>query len=176
MSNNRGTSYSGIFGASPKSQSRYRPPPMATLEEEKPQAAIGSRTTTPSSDGQQTHNEYDDEENDEDMTLDEILQELKIVMDAANAGKEFDENYLDYLLRKQEQNPEYQEEVAKKLANWKSEYKNYFNECLNITRSFVPPTVFTENLTSLMDMGLSQDVSKRILQKKCLWLVRMDQA
>jgi hypothetical protein len=41
-------------------------------------------------------------------------------------------------------------------------------------RAFVPPEVFTSTTQQLWDMGIaSGDLAKRLMQKKCLWLLRM---
>ena len=42
-------------------------------------------------------------------------------------------------------------------------------------RGFVPPHIFTASLASLVgEDGISEPLARRIMSKKCLWLVRMD--
>lgn len=109
-----------------------------------------------------------------EMSYEEITNELSALMDAANEGADFDENRLDFLLQKQRESPEYHMMQLQELAKWQAVNFVFLSESLDITRSFVPPTVFTDNLESLQSYGLSTDISKRILQKQCLWLVRLD--
>jgi hypothetical protein len=53
--------------------------------------------------------------------------------------------------------------------------KDFSQECLFTMRGFVPPHIFSASLASLVGTdGLSEPLAKRLLSKKCLWLVRMD--
>eukprot|EP01035_Chromulina_nebulosa_P022267 gene22267-28838_t len=52
---------------------------------------------------------------------------------------------------------------------------DFSQECLVAMRGFVPPHIFSASLASLVGAdGLSEPLAKRLLSKKCLWLVRMD--
>ena len=55
-------------------------------------------------------------------------------------------------------------------------YSLLYLQCLERTRTFIPVNVFSSTQDSLVSMGLSEDLAKRILQRKCLWLVRMSSA
>jgi hypothetical protein len=46
---------------------------------------------------------------------------------------------------------------------------------LDITRSFVPLNIFDLSAAQLIELGLSAEVAKRLLEKKALWLVRMSE-
>jgi hypothetical protein len=113
-------------------------------------------------------------EPERELTYTEITAELAVLMNAANDGAPFDENRLDFLLKKQLESPEYRTMQSKELSKWQATNFSFLQESLDVTRSFVPATVFTDNLESLKSYGLSADICKRILQKQCLWLVRLD--
>ncbi len=42
-----------------------------------------------------------------------------------------------------------------------------------ITRSFIPVNIFECNSTNLLSLGLTNELAKRILEKKVLWITRM---
>ena len=47
-------------------------------------------------------------------------------------------------------------------------------ECPYIQRGFTPPHIVSSSLTSLVKTdGLSELLAKRLINKKCLWLVRV---
>lgn len=159
------TSLKGLFASSPSSRAHsFGSPSMATLDE---------IDTVPDDYEEDEIDRGGNKEIEKELSLAEIQNELNLLMDQANKGEDFDENKLDYYLRKQEENEEYQQQKAAEVKQWRSEYKEYLNECLNITRSFVPSTIFHSNIQSLMELGLSNDVSKRLLQKQGVWLVRL---
>lgn len=107
------------------------------------------------------------------MSLTDILGELESIMNAAKSGEPYDEKRIDFLIKAQEENPEYQSLIAAEYELWKTSINPYITECLNITRSYISPTIFTSTSDTLLELGISSDISKRILQKQCLWLVRM---
>ena len=51
--------------------------------------------------------------------------------------------------------------------------KTFKNSSLDVVRSFVPLNVFEASSSVLIEMGLSVEVAKRLLEKKALWLTRM---
>ncbi len=107
------------------------------------------------------------------MSLTDILGELESIMTAAKSGAPYDEKRIDFLIKAQEENPEYQSLIAAEYEQWKNSINPYITECLKITRSYIPPSIFTSTSDALLELGINSDVSKRILQKQCLWLVRM---
>jgi hypothetical protein len=113
------------------------------------------------------------EESSSDLSLQELEELLLPLMTRAANGQPVDEIKLEELLQKKEENLEYQTKIQLEWKHWHDEHEAYFTECVHITRSFVPPTVFSDNLGSLALYGLSSEVAKRIFQKQCLWLVRM---
>ena len=51
----------------------------------------------------------------------------------------------------------------------------FSQECLFAMRGFVSPNIFSASLASLVgEDGISEPLAKRLINKKCLWLVRMD--
>jgi hypothetical protein len=50
----------------------------------------------------------------------------------------------------------------------------YSAECLETMKGFVPPGIFHASVSSLRDEdGYSLELAKRLIAKKCLWLVRI---
>ena len=109
------------------------------------------------------------------IPLEEINAELSTIMGAVNAGRPFDEKRLDYLLLCMNYNEDYIREREEEAQRWRDRMDVFSQECLFTMRGFVPPHIFSASLVSLTDTdGLSQPLAKRLLTKKCLWLVRMD--
>ena len=51
----------------------------------------------------------------------------------------------------------------------------FSQECLFAMRGFVSPGIFSASLASLVgEDGISEPLAKRLLNKKCLWLLRME--
>jgi len=107
------------------------------------------------------------------MSLAGIIEELGALMEKANAGLPFDERRLDELIKAQEENPEYQAQLQAEHDAWRASVDSFLVESLLITRTFVPLHIFTSDHEALLVDGLSAELSKRILKKQCLWLVRM---
>ena len=96
-----------------------------------------------------------------------IIQQL-------NEGSErYDEARLDHLLQCLEINPDYIKQKASEEASWREDIAEFVSESLATMQGFVPPRIFSESEHSLVDMGYSLRLAKRMLQKKALWLVRM---
>lgn len=110
------------------------------------------------------------------LTLKQIQKELKKLTDQAHQGIDIDESRFDYLLRAQEHNEEYKLLMAEERLAWRDSVYEFAEQCLERTRSFVPVNVFESSLESLTAIGLSVELAKRILQRQCLWLVRMSKA
>jgi len=152
---------------------------MGHIEEEVPGSfrdsspMPGHRSPSPSIASASTSASVNSEPTKE-MSYVEITAELAVLMHAANEGATFDENRLDFLLQKQLESPEYRQMQSNELSKWRAAHIEFLSKSLEIARSFVPSTVFTDSLESLQSYGLSADLSKRILQKQGLWLVRLD--
>lgn len=112
-------------------------------------------------------------EPDATESLEDILAEIAEIYAAIQRGETYDESRLDWLYREQEENSAYQAKIQEEHDRWREDIDGYCNECLETTRTFVPLNIFTSTQESLIEAGLTQDISKRILQKQCLWLVRM---
>ena len=109
------------------------------------------------------------------IPLDEIKTELTTITEAVNAGRPFDEKRLDYLLLCMNYNEDYVREREEEARCWRDRMDVFSQECLFTMRGFMPPHIFSASLASLTDTdGLSQPLAKRLLNKQCLWLVRMD--
>lgn len=126
------------------------------------------------------HDEYSDitgnfvEDEDEcTMTLREIQAELTTITEAANKGLAFDENRLDYLLKAQANNEEYIELMAAEQEEWRESIREFTQQCLERTRTFVPLEIFDMSSDDLLNIGISAELTRRITQRQCLWLVRM---
>lgn len=107
------------------------------------------------------------------MSLAEIQEELAAITDLANQGLEFSEKRMDQLLNMQEENEEYQQLVAQENEEWRQSVDEFTFQCLERMRTFIPVDIFGSSFEALIKLGLSTEISKRILQKQCLWLCRM---
>ncbi|RYH04990.1 hypothetical protein EON65_45935 [archaeon] len=108
------------------------------------------------------------------IPLTAIKAELKVLFDAINNDRSYDEGRLDYLLMCMDLNPEYKAEKEEEARRWRAEIEPFALECLATMRGFIPPHVFSATEKSLAaQYGYSTALSKRILHKKCLWLLRM---
>ena len=126
------------------------------------------------------HDEYSDitgnfveDEEECTMSLREIQAELTSITDAANKGLPFDENRLDYLLKAQSNNEEYIQLMEAEQEEWRESIREFTQQCLERTRTFVPLEIFDMSSDDLLNLGISAELTKRILQRQCLWLVRM---
>mmetsp|Transcript_7275 Transcript_7275/g.10825 ORF Transcript_7275/g.10825 Transcript_7275/m.10825 type:complete len:453 (+) Transcript_7275:87-1445(+) len=108
-----------------------------------------------------------------DMSLADIQKELQEIAELAHKGKDFSERRLDWLLKAQAHNPEYRSQQDSENEEWLESIEDFTAQCLERTRTFIPVNVFSSTLVA---MGLAEDLAKRVLQRKCLWLVRMSSA
>jgi hypothetical protein len=109
----------------------------------------------------------------ESMSLVAILAEIGAIMQQVNAGEPYDNNRLELLIKMQEENLEFKQQIEEENERWRDEINSYCAECLDVMRSFVPPNIFSSTLETLLDLHLPEDIAKRILYKPCLWLTRM---
>ena len=107
------------------------------------------------------------------MSLSQITASLNEILKAANNGENYDEKRLNELIQAQKENPEYQAQLEEERRRWRSTVDDFLIHSLLKMRTFVPPNIHSANLESLAEAGLSSDIAKRLLNKKCLWLVRM---
>ena len=108
------------------------------------------------------------------IPLADIKAEVASLMEQANKGEPFDDARLDYLLACMELNPEYQKEKEEEAQRWRDEIGPYSRECLQTMRAFIPPSIFSCSVDSLIsDFNFSRELAKRLMTKKCLWLIRI---
>ena len=108
------------------------------------------------------------------IPLEDLTQELHELMLLVNTGQKYDEKRLDHLLACLEINPQYQAQKLQEKERWKAKISSFAAISLETIRGFVPPFIFSATQACLELEGLRKDLAKRLLQKKCLWLVRMD--
>ncbi len=96
------------------------------------------------------------------------------MLHCANQGIAYDEARLDYLLACMDFNPQYHEQLENERIKWQNTIAPFADECLETMRSFIPPHIFFTSVQSLQnDANYSLELSKRLMTKKCLWLVRV---
>lgn len=138
------------------------------------------------------------------MPLDALQSEIADIFQQANAGQTFDEARLDYLLMCLDCNPDYRYvqrinimgwllscgshnlcvvlsiavhrlEKEQETLRWRSEHEEYLQECLDTMRSYIPPYIFHATHSHLVEVDhMHAGIAKRVLTKKCLWLVRLN--
>lgn len=109
------------------------------------------------------------------MPLDQLQGEIAGIFNAANQGLPFDEGRLDYLLLCLDCNPEYRIQKEQETLRWRAENEAFLQESLMTMRGYVPPHIFRASQQSLEEEdGLSPALAKRLLAKKCLWLLRLN--
>eukprot|EP01032_Pedospumella_encystans_P009656 gene9656-11348_t len=108
------------------------------------------------------------------IPLPQLKLELEKLFACANSGTPYDTDRLDYLLMCLDHNPEYKAEQEAANCAWRAEIEPFLADSLSILQAFVPPNIFkcTEN-GLVKDHGYSKALAKRIIVKKCLWLVRI---
>ena len=107
------------------------------------------------------------------IPLPKIEAELAQLTKRVNNGESFDEKRLDHLLACMERNPQYRATVEEKRHKERETLAPLLVEHLNTMRGFVPPTIFSTTQSELQEEGYSKVLAKRLLTKRCLWLVRM---
>lgn len=107
------------------------------------------------------------------IPLVDLQTEVAALFALANNGLAFSESRLDYLLMCMDLNPEYSTQKEAESRAWREQIITYANDCLQIMRGFIPSDIFSSSLNALTKDGISLDLAKRIMSKKCLWLVRV---
>lgn len=109
------------------------------------------------------------------IPLAEIRQELQTIFDKLNNDEPYDEKRMDFLLLCMENNPLYIAEKEAEAKKWRDDMAIFTTECLDTMRGYIPPHIFEATLDSLQEEdGLPKELAKRIMNKKCLWLIRMN--
>ena len=139
---------------------------------------IGSRLSENALDNNNSNNNVNDDvelstRSQQFMSLSQITKELNEILNAANNNEKYDEDRLNELIIAQKENPEYQAQIEEEHRRWRSTVDDFLIQSVLKMRSFVPPSIHCASLESLAEFGLSSDISKRLLNKKCLWLIRM---
>ena len=108
------------------------------------------------------------------IPLSEIEAELAELTSKVNSGESFDEKRLDHLLACMERNPEYLTKLEEKRQKEREMLAPILEQHLATMREFIPPNIFDCKMTTLQeDYGYSKALAKRLISKKCIWLVRM---
>jgi hypothetical protein len=105
-----------------------------------------------------------------------IKAELAQLMKAAAEGAPFDEGRLDHLIRCMEYNDEYIAQKQEEERQWNEGIRALLTQCLQAMRLFVPVNIASMTLAEIESAGLSRGLAKRIMTKRCLWLIRMSQS
>ena len=73
-----------------------------------------------------------------------------------------------------EANPDYIAQKAEQQRKWQEEIEPFMMESLETMRGFVPPNIMHVSREKFVqESGYSTSLVRRILERKCLWLVRM---
>lgn len=108
------------------------------------------------------------------ITLKEIQRELDGIIASARDGAYFDEGRLDYLLMCMELNPEYVAQKEEEKRRWREQVQVFSQQCLEEMRGYIPPQIFSLSEKMLVeDFLINPALAKRIITKKCLWLLRI---
>jgi hypothetical protein len=73
-------------------------------------------------------------------------------------------------------NPEYIEQQKREMAAWKAEVGRVLTGWYNEIVKFIPPNVNRMSVADLVEIGYTRALAKRLVQKKCLWLIRLNKA
>jgi hypothetical protein len=105
-----------------------------------------------------------------------IRAELDTLIKAANEGRPYDEERMDHLIRCMECNDEYIAEKKEEDRKWEQESREFLVRSLDVMRSFIPVNISLCSQQDLEKAGLSKALCKRMLSKRCLWLIRMNKS
>ncbi len=105
--------------------------------------------------------------------LEEIKSEITELIEKANNGQQISEDRLDYLLQCMQWNKEYTLEQELEMKQWRETNLPFIDDCVLTMRGFIPADRSKLTTAELKNAGLSTTLIKRILGKKCLWLLRM---
>ena len=110
------------------------------------------------------------------VSLADIEHELHEIIAKVNAGQEYNEKRLDTLIALQTEHPEHQARQREELHEWTKGVEDYLAECLVSMRTFVPVNIACSSKSQMQEenAGLSDEVVRRVHEKKPLWLVRLD--
>jgi hypothetical protein len=110
----------------------------------------------------------------EKLSLTEINAELEQLANSVNNSLNVDEKRLDALLTARSLNADYLSQLQTENQRWRQEWGDFISDSLTLMRSYIPASIF-----SICADDLSKDLParlvRRIFQKQCLWLIRMDQ-
>ena len=110
------------------------------------------------------------------MEVEAITAEIATFVEKMTQGKNLtqaEEERLTYLTDCLTFNPEYMEKVNRENEQWLQDNSAYLEECMRVMRGFVPADVATLSVSDLAGRGMSTPLARRIVTRKCLWLVRM---
>jgi hypothetical protein len=102
-----------------------------------------------------------------------LKSELSVIMSKMQSNEPFDERRLDYLFRCLAFNKDYIAEQQEEHRLWQESVSSLTNEYLVQQRAYIPVDIFSASLENLVQRGLTTGLAKRLLTKKCLWLLRM---
>ena len=105
-----------------------------------------------------------------------LKSELSVIMAQMQNGEPFDERRLEYLFRCLAFNKDYIAEQQEERRLWQESVSALTQEYLLQQRAFIPPDIFSISLDTFVARGVSVALAKRLLNKKCLWLLRMSTA
>jgi hypothetical protein len=105
-----------------------------------------------------------------------IKAELDQLMQAARDGSPFDEERLDHLIRCMEYNDEYIAQKQEEERKWVEDSREFLVKSLEAMRPFIPVNIMSMTLQDLENAGLPKVLARRIMTKRCLWLIRLSQA
>ena len=109
------------------------------------------------------------------ISLVDLDKELNEIIALAHEGKEFDETRLDFLVKKRAEHPDVLVQMAREKEAFLLEHEEFIYACHQLMMSFVPPDVHKTDEEGLKGAyRLSHLVARRIKQKQCLWLIRME--
>lgn len=108
------------------------------------------------------------------IPLPDLRKELNDILSKVHSEQPYDEGRLDHLWLCLEAHPDYLAEKEAERQAWLAEFKPYAEESLATMRGFITPDIFSTTESALVqEAHLPAGLAKRILNKKCLWLVRM---
>jgi hypothetical protein len=112
--------------------------------------------------------------NPENFTFEQLQVEIAGIMEQLNAGIEIDSERLDYLIRVMDTNPDFKLMKEKEMEEWRQVFEPYTQDCLRAMRGYVPPHIFSSTTDTLVKLDqMPPNLAKRIISKKCLWLIRL---
>jgi hypothetical protein len=109
------------------------------------------------------------------IPLEDINKEIAEILRRLNNEEAYDQDRFDYLLKCLEVNPVYIAEKELERRQLEEKLVPFLRESLQTMRGFIPPNMQEMKLDELVAThGYSKALAKRIFDKKCLWLTRVD--